>query len=121
MRTVHLLRKYNPAEWGGTETAIQRLFEGLRRRDVTNIVFFPRINGNSIPNNDPLLQAGCQMERFTAFVPIWGISEEAKRQLIAVGGNLMSLDLAPALWRQRKVSVVHTHTLGRIGAIGRTF
>ena len=70
MRTVHLLRKYNPAEWGGTETAIQRLFEGLRRRDVTNVVFFPRINGNGIPANDPLLQVGCRMERFTAFVPI---------------------------------------------------
>ena len=29
MRAIHLLRKYNPAQWGGTETAIQRLFDGL--------------------------------------------------------------------------------------------
>ena len=30
MRVVHVLRKYNPAEWGGTESALQRLFDGLQ-------------------------------------------------------------------------------------------
>ena len=34
MRTVHLLRKYEPAQWGGTETAMQRLFAGLREHGV---------------------------------------------------------------------------------------
>ena len=28
MRVAHILRKYNPAEWGGTETALERLFDG---------------------------------------------------------------------------------------------
>src|SRR5437660_900078 len=120
MRTVHLLRKYNPAEWGGTETAIQRLFEGLRRQGVASIVFCPRVKSNG-STADPLQDAGCQVERFTAFVPIWGISAQEKRQLISVGGNLMSFDLLPALWRQKDVSIVHVHALGRIGAMGRTF
>ncbi|MDB6017651.1 MAG: hypothetical protein JWR19_2140 [Pedosphaera sp.] len=120
MRTVHLLRKYNPAEWGGTETAIQRLFEGLRRQGVTSIVFCPRIKSND-STVDPLQSAGCQVERFTAFVPIWGISAQEKRQLISVGGNLMSFDLLPLLWRQKDVSIIHAHALGRIGAMGRTF
>src|SRR4051812_32866375 len=120
MRIIHLLRKYNPAEWGGTETAIQRLFEGLRRRAVDSIVYCPRIDGE-VTAEDPLRAAGCQVERFKAFVPIWGISPQQKRQMVSVGGNLMSFDLIPALWRQKDISVVHTHALGRIGAIGRTF
>ncbi len=31
MRIAHLLRKYNPAEWGGTETVIHQIFDGLRQ------------------------------------------------------------------------------------------
>jgi starch synthase len=120
MRTVHILRKYNPAEWGGTETAIHRLFDGLRKQDVASIVYSPRIESNRNVR-DPLQAAGCQMEQFTAFVPIWGISQQEKRQHISVGGNLMSFDLIPSLWRQKDISLVHTHTLGRIGAIGMRF
>ena len=120
MRTVHLLRKYNPAEWGGTETAIHRLFDGLRKQNVSSIVYCPQTK-DSASVKDPLQAAGCQIERFNAFVPIWGISEQEKRQLISVGGNLMSFDLIPSLWRQKDISIVHTHTLGRIGSIGMTF
>src|SRR5437016_14313164 len=43
MRVIHLLRKYDPAEWGGTESAVQRLFEGLRRHGVTPVMYCPRI------------------------------------------------------------------------------
>jgi alpha-maltose-1-phosphate synthase len=120
MRTAHLLRKYNPAEWGGTETAIHRLFEGLQKQKVASIVYCPKSQDvDSL--KDPLREAGCQIERFNAFVPIWGISKQEKRQHISVGGNLMSLDLIPSLWRQKDISLVHTHALGRIGAIGMTF
>ncbi len=119
MRTIHLLRKYNPREWGGTETAIQRLFEGLRHHGVTSIVYSPRLDGDS-QVADPLKSAGCQVKRFRASVPVWGISRDEKRQLVSVGGNLMSFDLLPSLWLQKEISVIHTHTLGRIGAIGRT-
>jgi glycosyltransferase involved in cell wall biosynthesis len=51
---------------------------------------------------------------------VLGISEERRRQLVAVGGNLMSLDLLRALWRARGLSLIHTHTLGRLGGIGLT-
>lgn len=119
MRVAHLLRKYNPSEWGGTETAIQRLFEGLKEHSVVSIVYSPRIE-TGVKTADPLQKAGCRMERFKAFVPIWGISNAEKQQMISVGGNLMSLDLISSLWRQRGLSLIHTHALGRIGAIGST-
>jgi glycosyltransferase involved in cell wall biosynthesis len=118
MRTVHLLRKYNPAQWGGTETAIQRLFDGLRQQGVESVVYCPRLD--EPVDEDPLAAAGYQIERFNAFVPILGISAQRRRQLVSVGGNLMSFDLVQALWREQEMSVVHTHALGRIGGIGLT-
>ena len=118
MRTVHLLRKYNPDEWGGTETAIQRLFEGLREHDVENVVYCPQLD--SEPKSDPLESAGHKVKRFHAFVPIAGISSAQKQQMISLGGNLMSFDLIGSLWREENVSVIHTHTLGRIGGIALT-
>jgi starch synthase len=117
MRTVHLLRKYDPAQWGGTETAIRRLFDGLREHDVESVVYCPKLERE--PDKDPLAEAGYQIERFSTFLPILGISRQRKRQIVSVGGNLMSLDLLPQLWFEKNVSIVHTHTLGRIGGIGR--
>ena len=117
MRTVHLLRKYDPAQWGGTETAIHRLFAGLREHDVEAVVYCPNIKQNV--EKDPLAAAGHRIERFHAFLPIVGISAQRRRQIVSVGGNLMSLDLLPRLLREKDVAVVHTHALGRIGGIGR--
>src|SRR5215217_3232477 len=112
MRIAHLLRKYNPAEWGGTETVIHQLFHGLRDGGAESIVYCPRLppngsngygtNGSAGLNasgganghtaRDPLAEAGCQVKRFNACVPVWGLSGEQRRQMISVGGNLMSFD-----------------------------
>jgi glycosyltransferase involved in cell wall biosynthesis len=117
MRAVHLLRKLNPAEWGGTETAIQRLVEGLVEQGVTPIIYCPRLE-SSAPER--LLQPGCQVQRFNAFVPVIGLSKVRRQEMISVGGNLMSFDLISALWREQGISVMHSHTLGRIGGIALT-
>jgi glycosyltransferase involved in cell wall biosynthesis len=116
MRTVHLLRKYKPAEWGGTETAIQRLFDGLREHSVQSIVYCPHAKDTV---RDPLADAGYRVERYHAFMPIVGISSERRQQIVSVGGNLMSLDLGVRLLREKDISIIHTHTLGRLGAIAR--
>jgi glycosyltransferase involved in cell wall biosynthesis len=108
----------DPAEWSGTEVAVQRLVQGLRQYNVDSVVFCPRLEPGSEP--DALARSGFQVHRFRAFVPVLGISQEKRRQLVAVGGNLMSLDLVRALWRARGLSLLHTHTLGRLGGIGLT-
>src|SRR5262245_1259817 len=101
MRVAHILRKYDPAEWGGTETAIERLFDELQPA-VTPIIYCPRLekdgtsrNGaaNSRPDNfrDPLAERGYRIQRFRACVPVWGISKRQRRQMVSVGGNLLSL------------------------------
>ena len=118
MRVAHLLRKYDPAEWGGTETAIERLALGLAGQEVHSVVYAPRLP-RAVTAADPLVAAGCVVRRFRAFVAVWGISAERKRQMVAVGGNLMSFDLIYSLWCEPGLDVVHSHVLGRLGAIGR--
>lgn len=114
MRVVHLLRKLNRAEWGGTETAIQRLVEGLHRHRVESVVYCPSLDHAA--SREPL-GADCAVRRFHACWPGWGVSAERRRQLIAVGGNLMSFDLLPRLLHEPGVAVMHTHALGRLGGI----
>jgi starch synthase len=136
MRVIHLLRKYDPAEWGGTESAVHRLFDGLRQHGVTPVMYCPQVNGNGTrvarsassgrngsPEDHYHIRSKSHngdngdIKRFKACVPAWGISRQERRQLIALGGNLMSFDLLPAMWRERDVALVHTHTLGRLGGI----
>lgn len=117
MKVAHVLRKYNPAEWGGTETALYGLCDGLHRSGVRSVVYCPSIPMSAV--RDPLAEAECVVKRFQACVPIWGISPERKRQMVAVGGNLMSFELIQALWREPDLAVIHSHATGRIGAIGR--
>jgi glycosyltransferase involved in cell wall biosynthesis len=114
MRVAHVLRKHDPAEWGGTESALRRLLDGLGEQGVHSVMYCPRINGTT---HGAEIENGCVVKRFKACVPVWGIPPEKKRRLTAVGGNLISFDLLPALWRERDVSLIHTHTLGRLGGI----
>src|SRR5256885_95193 len=118
MRVVHILRKYNPAEWGGTETALQRLFDRCRPNGIIPIVYCPSITGRLA--EDPLADAGCTVKRFKVCVPVLGLSLEQKRQMLAVGGNLMSFDLVRSLWNEMAVALIHSHTLGRLGGIALT-
>src|SRR6185295_18396933 len=118
MRVVHVLRKYNPAEWGGTETALQRLFDGFRLNGIVPIVYCPQIGGRI--SRDPLSDTGCNIKRFKACVPIFGISQEQRRQMLSVGGNLMSFDLVRSLWKEMAITLIHSHTLGRLGGMALT-
>ena len=112
LRTIHVLRKLDRNEWGGTETALERMLEGLRENDVEAVVYSPRLP--QAPD-----QEAPEVRRFRAFVPILGLSPQRRRQMVSVGGNLMSFDLASQLWKERDASLIHTHTLGRIGGIAR--
>ena len=118
MRVAHILRKYNPAEWGGTETAIKQLLDGLNEQAVSGCVYCPRLD--ELVRRDPLKEGGHEVKRYRAFIPVFNLSPEQKQQLVAVGGNLMSLDLPARLMAERGLSVIHSHALNRIGGIGLT-
>jgi alpha-maltose-1-phosphate synthase len=118
MRVAHLLRKYNPSEWGGTESAMLQLTSAMARQGVDASLYAPGIaRGPAHP--DPFADAGFPVRRFRASVPIWGISPEMRSQMVAVGGNMISFDLIGSLWRDRNLDLIHSHAQGRLGAIGR--
>lgn len=118
METAHLLRKYNPGEWGGTETAVKQLVDGLRELEVASSIYAPALP--TPPASDPFAEAGHTILRYKAFLPVLGLSEEDRNQMISVGGNIMSIDLMGRLLLNKKADVIHTHALNRIGGIGRT-
>ena len=115
MHIAHILRKYEPAQWGGTETAVLRLIQGLNAHDITSSVHAPR---HSMPfATDPIRFTGTPVRRYNAFVPVLGISQRQREELISWGGNLFSFDLLPHLLRE-KADVIHSHALNRIAGIG---
>jgi alpha-maltose-1-phosphate synthase len=116
MRTVQLLRKYDPAEWGGTESAVVRMLEGLGREGVESVLYCPPARGRSASRPLPSAK-GCCIKHFNARVPVWGLSAEERREYAGLGGNLVSFDLMGALLREPGVQLYHSHTLGRLGAI----
>lgn len=117
MRVAHILRKYVPAEWGGTETALQGLTDGLAVHGVKSVLFHP-LAGR--PERDPLADTGCEMRPFHAHLPVIGLSPAARRQMIAIGGNLLSFDLPWKLALEPGLGAIHSHALGRLGGIAGT-
>jgi starch synthase len=118
MRVAHVLRKYNPQQWGGTESALLQLTSDLSALGVQSVVYAPRLPPGP-PDADPFAASGCTVRRFRACVPIWGLAPERRRQMVSVGGNLFSFELAVSLAREGSVDLVHTHAMGRLGAIAR--
>lgn len=118
MHAAHILRKYNPAEWGGTETAVKQILDGLAQQLVRNTVYAPRTETGA--KTDPIKEGGHTLKRYKAVVPVVNISKDQRNQLVAVGGNLLSFDLLGSLLREKQLSIVHTHALNRIGGIALT-
>ncbi len=118
MHIAHLLRKYNPDEWGGTETALKQLISNLNAREMAGSIYCPRCPPYS--GGDPLAQTGWPIHRFHAFLPIAGLSDEQKKAHWAVGGNIMSFDAAWKLWKEPGLSLIHTHTCNRLGGVALT-
>lgn len=114
LRVGHVLRKCNPDEWGGTESALLRLCDGLSPRDVQSIIYCPRLREPIA--RDPFTDAGHTVRRFHSVLPVWGISEEQRERAISVGGNLLSAELPWQLVREPGLDLVHAHTGNRLGA-----
>jgi D-inositol-3-phosphate glycosyltransferase len=114
-RVAHVVRKYNPAEWGGTETYLAEMTKRLTQGEWGCDVYAPE--GPTAP--DQALDPAVRLERYHAFLPFLATSER-RRALIANGGNIASVDLPLRLLRDRRISLVHLHTMGRIGGAVRT-
>ncbi|RKH60517.1 glycosyltransferase family 1 protein [Corallococcus aberystwythensis] len=113
-RVVHVLRKYNPREWGGTETHVVEVTRRLAQRGWRPEVHAP--GGPSEP--DMALGPEVPLVRYQAFCPFIGPAEKRKA-LVANAGNLITFDEPLRLARDRGVALAHLHTAGRIGGAVR--
>ena len=116
LRIAHLLGHRESAVLGGGGSGLQRLLEGLRSHRVDPIVFRPSLSQDD-GLVDPLSRIGCSVRNFHAFLPVAGLSRRRRHQWLADGSSLMSFDLVGALNREPDVAAIHTHVLGRLGAI----
>lgn len=114
MQASHILRKYDPAQWGGTETALQRLMLGLQQNGVSSVVHAPQYDLEEGP--DPLRDTGAKILRYRAFVPVLGISPAQREALVSWGGNLFSFELFWQLLASGS-DVIHSHALNRLAGI----
>lgn len=116
MHTAHILRKYDPLAWGGTETAVQRLLGGLKKLGVIGDVHCP--DTIAVRSDDPFRHVARALRPYRPVLPVSRISREQRDQLLAWGGNLFSFDLLWHLLRDKPVHVIHSHALNRLAGIG---
>lgn len=119
MRVAHVLRKYDPSAWGGTESAVLELLTGLRQHGVESVVYAPSL-ASPKDGPDPFVDSGFTVKRFSAFLPTVGISKAERERSLSVGGNIMSWTAPSMLFFDRDVDLIHSHALGRIGGIAKS-
>jgi len=50
-------------------------------------------------------------------MPVWGLGRKQHEKLMAVGGNIFSWDILYHLAREKNISLIHTHTMLRLGGL----
>jgi glycosyltransferase involved in cell wall biosynthesis len=114
MRIVHVARRFDPAQWGGTEAVIVETSKRLVAAGHDCRILATA--ALSTPGRD--LVAGIPVERFRYHYPMLGLSAAARRELDGAGGNLVSWALMRRILTMRpRPDVVHLHTAGRLGAM----
>ena len=114
-RVAHVLRKYDPAEWGGTETHVAAITARLAQHGWQSEVHAPR--GPVTP--DRALAPDVALRRYRSFLPYVGPRSQ-RRGLVANAGNIVSLDEPIRLAVDRSIALAHLHTMGRVGGAVRT-
>lgn len=116
-KVIHILRKFEPAEWGGTESHIVGLVPALERFGWLSEVHAPREAGT---DGGPVSELGATFRTFGAHYPALGRSAAERARLVASGGNLVTLDEPLRLLADRRASILHVHTQRRLGGVVRT-
>ncbi|MCU0656918.1 MAG: glycosyltransferase family 4 protein [Polyangiaceae bacterium] len=107
MEIAHVLRKFEAKAWGGTETHVAEVCARAPAQGVRCSVFAP-----GPPQAATEQIGGVPVERYGVLCPYLA-TPQVRRGLVAVGGNLVSLDL-PARLLRRAPSLIHVHTGRRI-------
>jgi glycosyltransferase involved in cell wall biosynthesis len=114
---IHVLRKFEPLEWGGIETHLLGVIPELARLGWRSEVHAPAEAGT---DGAVLEAAGARFRTFRARYPYLGLTGERRARLVAAGGNLVSVGELARLVTDRDAAVLHVHTQGRLGGVVRT-
>lgn len=115
-RIVHVLRRFVPEQWGGTETVVTHLCRQQRLHG--HAVEILCTSALSKPGRDEV--QGLPVVRFPYIYPLWPLSPEDHDRLDGKGGNPVCLELGRYLRRGPRPDLIHLHTAGRIGAVVRS-
>ena len=115
-KVAHVMRRFVPQKWGGTESVVFNLAKEGIRCGIENPVFctdmFVR-PGTEVFQSVPV-------SRYPYIFPWLFLSEEAKGKLRLKGGSPISFGLFRALLREPSLSLIHAHVQHRLGGIART-
>lgn len=116
MKIIQVPRRFVAGEWGGTETTILQTSRALRAAGHEVEIF------TSLALSDQRRERlqGVPIRRFSYTYPFWGLSAQDKKDMDKKGGNLLSLSLLWALWREPGVDILHAHTGKRLGGSVRS-
>lgn len=117
-KVVHVVRKWNTAEWGGTETYVAATTASLEALGWQSEVHAPEPRAQGSLANETGLRPSVALARFDAMCPYLA-TRERRDALWAMGGNLVTFGEGIRLYRDRRVALAHLHTAGRIGAAVR--
>jgi glycosyltransferase involved in cell wall biosynthesis len=113
---VHVPRRFVAEEWGGTETVILEISRQQQRAGWKPVVF----TSMALARQREERIGGVPVRRFDHCYPFFGLSAEDRAAMDKKGGNLLSLGLFRALWREPGVRLYHAHALKRLGGAVRT-
>lgn len=113
---AHVMRRFVPSKWGGTETVVFNLARELEKSGINSPIFCTDMFEKSGTEQFD----GVTIRRFRYCFPWFGLDEAAKSALRLKGGSPLSLHLFFALLRQKNLTLIHTHVGRRLGGIART-
>lgn len=114
-RIVHILRRFVPAAWGGTETVVTQLCR--EQQNAGHDVEIVCTSALSHAGYDEV--AGVPVRRFPYWYANWPLTSRERFKLDGKGGNPLSASLLRYLLSCPRPDLLHVHVEGRLGAIGR--
>ncbi len=114
-RVVHVMRRFVPTKWGGTESVVFHLAREFERLGIQSPIYATAMFAR--PGLERI--GGVEVHRFPYSLPWWGLSAEARHALELKGGNPLSFSLWRSLAKERGADLLHAHVQHRLGGTVR--
>ncbi len=115
-KVVHVLRRFVPEAWGGTERVAYEISCELSRQGIENV-----LHCTAMLAPPGLTSIGSlSIHRHRYVFPWFGLSAADKNAMALKGGSPLSLPLFYGLLREKNASIFHVHVQHRLGGMVRT-